>query len=288
MRRMSIMLAASLFLSIFERDKTNAMHKITLLLTAFVVVFTFGCRKKDKDLSLFSARDSAFAELIFSDVQKVVEDVAKDTDGIRDRVLCIDEIVIDTLSTPRSILIDFGTDVCEDGNGVVRQGKIFTTYTGRLRETGTIITTTFIDYSIDGYGVQGTHTVSNLGLNSSDHPYFLVNVDNASITSPDNSFTISWDSTRQREWIEGYETQWLVDDEFLITGQANGINRFGDPFEMVITQPLKITFVCPWIVSGTIEATPDDNFVRVLDYGNGTCDNNATITVDGNVYNIKL
>ena len=57
---------------------------------------------------------------------------------------------------------------------------------------------------------------------------------------------------------------------------------------MVITQPLKITFVCPWIVSGTIEATPDDNFVRVLDYGNGTCDNNATITVDGNVYNIKL
>ncbi|MDP4588743.1 MAG: hypothetical protein NWR73_01260 [Flavobacteriales bacterium] len=264
------------------------MHKITLLLTAFVVVFTFGCRKKDKDLSLFSARDSAFAELIFSDVQKVVEDVAKDTDGIRDRVLCIDEIVIDTLSTPRSILIDFGTDVCEDGNGVVRQGKIFTTYTGRLRETGTIITTTFIDYSIDGYGVQGTHTVSNLGLNSSDHPYFLVNVDNASITSPDNSFTISWDSTRQREWITGYDTQWLVDDEFLITGQANGINRFGDPFEMVITQPLKITFVCPWIVSGTIEATPDDNFVRVLDYGNGTCDNNATITVDGNVYNIKL
>ena len=288
MRRMSIMRVASLFLSIFERDKTNAMQKITLLLAALVVVFTFGCRKKDKDLSLFSARDSAFAELIFSDVQKVVEDVAKDTDGIRDRVLCIDEIVIDTLSTPRSILIDFGTDVCEDGNGVVRQGKIFTTYTGRLRETGTIITTTFIDYSIDGYGVQGTHTVSNLGLNSSDHPYFLVNVDNASITSPDNSFTISWDSTRQREWIEGYETQWLVDDEFLITGQANGINRFGDPFEMVITQPLKITFVCPWIVSGTIEATPDDNFVRVLDYGNGTCDNNATITVDGNVYNIKL
>lgn len=264
------------------------MAKITLLLASFLVFFAVGCRKKDKDLSLFSARDSAFAELIFADVQKIVEDVAKDTDGIRERVLCIDEIVVDTLSTPKSILIDFGTDVCEDGNGVVRQGKIYSTFTGRLRETGTVITTTFIDYSIDGYEVQGTHTVSNLGLNSSENPYFLVNVDNASITSPDNSFTVSWDSTRQREWISGSETLWLVDDEYLITGQANGINRFGDPFEMVITQPLKITFVCPWIVSGTIEATPDDNIVRVLNYGSGNCDNNATITVDGNVYNINL
>lgn len=264
------------------------MQKKTLFILTLIAVFAVGCRKKDKDLSLFSARDSAFAELIFADVQKVVEDVAKDTDGIRERILCIDEIVIDTLSTPRSILIDFGTDVCEDGNGVVRQGKIFTTFTGRLRETGTIITTTFIDYSIDGYDVSGTHTVSNLGLNSNDNPYFLVNVDNASIVAPDNSFTVSWESTRQREWIAGSESLWLVDDEYLITGQASGVNRFGDPFNMTITQPLKITFVCPWIVSGTIEATPDDGIVRVLNYGGGSCDNNATITVDGDVYNINL
>lgn len=263
------------------------MNKLFFAALLALAIFP-GCRKKEKEYSLFSARDAAFADAIFADVAKVVEEVAADTDGIRNRMNCIDDIIVDTLSTPRSILIDFGSDICEDSFGVVRRGKIFVTFTGRLYETGTIITTTFDEYTVDGYAVEGSHAVTNIGINENDNPVFTINVTDASLTAPDGSFTISWDSQRQREWVEGSSTFWLVDDEYSITGQAEGVNRYGDPFEMVISEPLRVSFVCPWILSGKILCIPDDGIPRELDYGNGNCDASATITVLENVYNITL
>jgi len=45
---------------------------------------------------------------------------------------------------------------------------------------------------------------------------------------------------------------------------------------------------CRWISSGTIEIQPEDHSLIVLDYGNGECDDIGTITVDGEIKEIKL
>jgi hypothetical protein len=52
--------------------------------------------------------------------------------------------------------------------------------------------------------------------------------------------------------------------------------------------PLRIELACRFIVSGTIEMRPQDRPVRLLDYGNGDCDNVATVTINGETYTIYL
>jgi len=44
---------------------------------------------------------------------------------------------------------------------------------------------------------------------------------------------------------------------------------------------------CRWIVEGTIEMVSNSK-TTVLDYGMGECDNQATITVNGNINDITL
>jgi hypothetical protein len=47
-------------------------------------------------------------------------------------------------------------------------------------------------------------------------------------------------------------------------------------------------FNCPRIVRGTIELRKGNTAIAVLDYGSGVCDNKATFTVNGTVYEITL
>jgi hypothetical protein len=42
------------------------------------------------------------------------------------------------------------------------------------------------------------------------------------------------------------------------------------------------------MVSGIIEVTPDNVSPRLIDFGTGSCDNAATVTVNGNIYNVEL
>lgn len=52
-------------------------------------------------------------------------------------------------------------------------------------------------------------------------------------------------------------------------------------FEKVITNPLVKLEDCKYIVAGTIEFHKGDAILAVIDFGDGTCDNLATKTVDG-------
>lgn len=52
-------------------------------------------------------------------------------------------------------------------------------------------------------------------------------------------------------------------------------------FEKVITNPLIKLDDCKYIVAGTIEFRKDGVVIAIIDFGDGTCDNIATKTVDG-------
>lgn len=64
--------------------------------------------------------------------------------------------------------------------------------------------------------------------------------------------------------------------------QEAGITLKGDgKFDKVITKPLVKINGCDYIVEGTIEYQLNGTAVAVVDYGDGTCDNLASKTVDG-------
>lgn len=61
-----------------------------------------------------------------------------------------------------------------------------------------------------------------------------------------------------------------------------------DEYEKVIVNPLEKLEDCKFIVAGTIHYLLDGVVVAIIDYGDGTCDNIATKTVDGETTEFKL
>ncbi len=263
---------------------------------AAIVLFTFAsCRKNDKvtdeDNDIEAAEDNAYAEDVFGDVYKIMDEAAREQNGFYKNeqsetgTLSCAIITADTTANPRKLTIDFGNG-CVGKDGRTRTGKIIITFTGRYRTQGTVITHTFDNYTVNGNKVAGVKTVTNLGNNSRNNLVFKIEVKGAEITTSNG--IISWESTREREWIAGQNTAAVTDDEYSITGSAKGTNRKGRKFDITITDPLHIKLNCKWITDGKLEVKPEGKLKRTVDYGNGNCDNDATVSIAGKTYNFKM
>lgn len=272
----------------------NRYVKTGLAGMALLTLVMAGCRKEkevDKDTSV--ASDNNLAEMAFNEVSKICDAAAGGYLGLTGYKSSFDTTVLgcatvihDTTVSPRQLIVDYGTTNCLCGDGRNRRGKIITTYSGKYRDAGTVITHTFSNFYVNDYQILGTKTVTNMGNNSSGNPYFIISV-NGSVVKPTGG-TITWTSSRVREWIEGSSTWMLSDDVYLITGTASGTNAAGTGFTASIGTPLRVELTCPRIVSGTIDFTPDGKPTRSINYGSGACDNQATVTINGNTYNITL
>jgi len=183
-------------------------------------------------------------------------------------------------------LVNFGEENCLCNDGKNRRGKLIISFDGMYRETGTTITHTPVDFYVDDVKVEGSKTVVNKGLNENQNPWFTVD-ENALITKTDGS-TITWNSERQREWLTGDSTLTVWDDVYSLTGTANGKTSTGETWDMEILKSLIVELDCRWIPSGSIEINIETLPSGVLDYGEGNCDREATLEVDGKVYTIYM
>lgn len=202
---------------------------------------------------------------------------------VQQKTACNVIITIDTIGSVKTVTVDYGSSNCDCNDGKTRRGKIITTFTGFYHAQGTIITHTPIDYYVNDIKIEGTKTVENMGLNTSGQPYFNVQINGiATLTSGE---TMAYTSTRVRTWTAGFTTLLnRFDDEYDITGTANGVFSSGGGYTANIISAVHIKVGCGFPVSGTIEITPQSRPVRVLDYGTGTCDATFTVTVNGQTY----
>jgi hypothetical protein len=260
--------------------------KFLILILALSVLAT-SCRKDKRDtLGSSISTDNNTAENLFSDMFKVVDEVSMNTQGIREDILgCVDTVIVDTTSNPKTVLIDFGDNNCTSNDGRVRKGKLHITYTGRYREIGTLITITPENYTVNDHRIEGQKTIENLGLNSNNQLHFAITA-NGTVTAPGNAWTISWNANRTRTWVEGQSTTTIWDDVYEISGGGSGVNRNGVSYSSTITQPLRAELGCAWLVSGKITIEPEDYATRYIDFGDGTCDSGFTVTVNGQEYQL--
>jgi hypothetical protein len=274
--------------------KTINQRLIASLMLFVATAFLFtSCKRENLDESMRSAEDNALAEVNFSDAQSIADEAAagnmssykaENPDGILSSCATI---IHDTLSDPRVLTIDFGDVNCTCNDGRQRRGIIIVTYTGPYREPGHVHTITFDNYFVNDNQVFGTKIVTNNGYNNDGNLYYSIEVDGSIIRANDEG-TITFVSSREREWIEGENTPERIDDVYLVTGTANGTNSEGGSFTAIITSALRRTVACHQFVSGTAEVTPANRPTRYIDFGDGSCDNQATVTVNGNEHIIQL
>jgi hypothetical protein len=163
-------------------------------------------------------------------------------------------------------------------------------YTGRYRDSTTVITFSFNNYAVNDHVVSNNSTkvVTNMGTKANGHPYFTIS-ESGSIVKPNNGGTITWQSNREREWIAGYNTKWWwADDQYLLSGTAAGITSSALAYTMTITTPLQVNLNCHNIVAGVVDFTPSGKDTYTINYGNGNCDNQATVVYRGKTYNVTL
>jgi hypothetical protein len=277
-----------------------------LILAAALVSSLDACKKKEKEEEYDNSsapKSNAIIENAYDEMTnmsdqavngtldyygfpKVTTVYGKEDVSLLEKEACNVIITIDTVSSPKTVTIDWGNANCDCDDGKQRRGKIITSFTGKYRDSGTVITHTPVDYYVNDNKISGTKTVTNKGLNSSGKPYFTISV-NGTVTMSDGEI-FTYTSDRVRTWTAGHGTLlYFLDDEYDITGSANASSTNGNGYVATITSALHVKVGCPYIMSGILEFTPTGKLMRTINYGNGTCDNTFTVTINGVTYTIN-
>ena len=80
----------------------------------------------------------------------------------------------------------------------------------------------------------------------------------------------------------------LNDDIFGLTGIASGHDGNGHPYNWATNTTLQVQTGCEYIQSGTATVSPANYHDGLMDYGNGDCDSQAIIEVNGEVFNFTM
>lgn len=271
----------------------NHMKK-TLLIAACITGILTSCNRANRATDV--SEDNDKADLIFSEVfnstNKYVpetEDEALNEAGANksqglsylDSCATVTWSLSDDSTYLDTIVIDYGENTTCESNGRVKRGKLNIYMNGRFREQGNSYTVIPENFYVDDHKVEGSKTITNLGLVTGTLNWqYSVNVEEGVITTPDNEI-IQWESSRTHTWK-------ILQGQMTIEGTANGVARNGTSYNLAITDPLVIEVGCRWITEGTLELTPDGLDTRSIDYGNGDCDNDATVSINNRDFNINL
>ncbi len=277
---------------------------------AILVCFASCNKPAQEEEDWQSATDNATIEALHTDADKAVDEQADDAnisylqrglkeDANADVLTTCATITIDSTGAglgmatfggrkfPRIVTLDFGTTptLCRDR---YMSGKMFLNINKPHREAGSIIAQTFDGFKINGHLIEGTRTRTNLGVNPAGKQQFKIDATNCKVTDPSGK-VFTWTATHTRTWLAGFGTQSASDNIIDVTGSGSGVNRNGKAFSMTITSPLHITGTCKWPEAGVVVITRQSLLDRTINFGNaGTCDDQATVSVNGKTRNITL
>lgn len=171
---------------------------------------------------------------------------------------------------------------CEGAGGHVKKGKIIITYSDRRYVPGAFRSVTFEDFFFDSVQVEGKRTITNVSESIESALMFNIKTEGGKLSFPDGTF-ISREADHTRTW-ERAESP--ARDVVRLTGSASGTRRDGVSYTSEITTELVFQASCiasgtaKVPVSGVKEINWDENSL-VVDFGDGSCDNIATVTLNG-------
>jgi hypothetical protein len=183
-------------------------------------------------------------------------------------------------SFPVTVTVDFGAG-CKSADSITRSGSITYVFSGKLSTPGTTISATFNNYVVNGYGLTGTYAISNTSV-SALIPSFTTTVTNGSITYP-NDTSYSFSGTKTVVVTSSDNTPSDISSlVFTATGGYSISSSYGESLTATVTTPLERKETCLYVDKGVTSFKYTKGSVSVngtVDYGDGTCDNSALITI---------
>lgn len=176
--------------------------------------------------------------------------------------------------------------LCKDGR--YRAGKFHVSMTGRYKINGAQVKVWADEadafYSGDGSNMtqfSKTHIWTRTGEDA-----WKVEVRKAKAVN--DKGTVTWESDRNLLRIAGGTTLAITDDEYEITGSANGVNREGKAFTVTIDTPLKKiiqTGCASTFIKGILKLQNTSSTQSIElnydPYSNEACDKIASVTIAG-------
>ena len=190
-------------------------------------------------------------------------------------------ITIDKTGTtifPKKISVDFGNGFT-DKRGNELKGKLYLTISNRMNVEGSTRKVEFSNFFINDNQIEGSKTITFNGIKDLN-PSWSISVKDTVVRK--DGTKVIWNSDRVRTRITNATLLIAADDTISITGTSNGINAKGIAFSMVIDSLKPLILVPNWkyFVSGAVVTTIDTKSI-LLDYGDGTKDAIATVTING-------
>ncbi len=274
---------------------------LSILVLASTVVFIHSCKKNTKavDTETQSVVDNSICEQEFMQIQPTINNLAIKTKGTGAQRLTgasggcdsLTYISGDTtytnLLSPPTYSFNYGTCSLVNIDGVTRTGSVWIRFLGRPRNVNSKTIIKLINYKVNGALTYSCDSIVVTNLNPITNPIksFSVQIINGVCTG--TGWNIKFHSVKTID-VNTNNTPLIQNDDVLtVKGTAGGTNRNNVDFDVAINSITKPAN-CKWITSGTLDITPKDLSKRTVDYGNGTCDDNATFTVNGQTIAFKL
>ena len=267
-------------------NSKNSLLKLTAAILLCVTLAFVSCEKEkeedpDQNDAAQLSEASARSEAAFEDVFDIVLQDGE-ANGLSNRGTSVSRIAscalvnINPLGStwPKTMTIDFGTG-CTAPNGVTRKGKLIAVLSGPILLSGTTVAVSFDGYYVNNYKVEGNVLFTNnggTGLNVTRQ------TTNGKLTYPDGTTFYTYNGSHTLSQIAGANTISFVDDVFNITGGGTTGSSAGNALTTNITTALVKATACHNVSAGVTQFTYN-NISGSLNFGNGNCDNLATLTV---------
>jgi len=190
---------------------------------------------------------------------------------------CATVTITPLIGFPKNIAIDFGTG-CTAPNGITRKGKINIVLSDSVRKANSTAVLTFTNYFVNGFKKEGTITWTN--TSTAQIKSWQRKVENGKITNPAGRYWLH-SGVKDVVQTEGYNTpRNLLDDVFSITGNHTVTNSNGKSRTSTIVEAFQKKTICDNISKGKVKLEGLKH-TAVIDFGDGSCDKIATISIDG-------
>lgn len=202
----------------------------------------------------------------------------------------------ETTVTPKGLLqwpktVERNYQNCQGADGSTRNGKVISVFSEPIYISGATITTTFENYTVDSFQVSGSIKYTNDFSFANGDTVYAVKVDytNCMATHVRTGFWTKINGSITYKLENGKTGTFNPLAPFTTSGSLSGENSIGFIWKAEATTPVLRKWDCRWPLSGELALQWNNNSNKAtIDYGDGKCDNKASVSYKGYDFNITL